>query len=416
MYRFDDPGRGLDSSGVTPLSAPVAVAIPAKDEADRLPGCLAALARQRDRSGRALGRDAFSVVLYANNCRDDSASLARSLGERLGLRLSVVEACLPPADANAGHARRAAMDHAEFSLAGTARNGVILTTDADSRVPPLWVSDNLAAIHAGADAVLGRVDLDEEGALLPDALHRRGKLENEYETLLTELSARLDPVDFNPWPHHATISGASLAVTRASYLRAGRMPRVPLGEDKAFVAELFRCDARIRYSPDIVVTTSGRLKGRAPGGVADTLRLRCADLQSTCDEALEPFRIAMKRAKWRGCIRHLFATGRLARNLEWAELLGVSAPDARRAHQAKTFGAAWSAIEAASPLLGRRFLTPAELPGQIAGARRALKRIRKGVLTASENVEPEVRISIAASEDHRLAHGPNERIDGLVAR
>jgi hypothetical protein len=408
----------LELSGVAAAaSTPVAVAIPAKDEADRLPDCLTALAAQRDRIGRPLSRDAFSILLYANNCNDDSASLARSIGERLGLRLSVVEACLPPANAHAGYARRAAMDQAEALLERTgARNGVILTTDADSRAPPFWISNNLAAIDAGADAVLGRVVLDEEGALLPEALHRRGRLESEYETLLTELSARLDPIDFNPWPHHATISGASVAVTRQAYFRAGGMPRVPLGEDKAFVAELFRCDARIRFCPDIVVTTSGRLKGRAPGGVADTLRLRCSDLQSTCDEALEPFRIAMKRAKWRGHIRRLFAQGILGCNREWAGPLGVSTPGARRACQATTFGAAWSAIEAASSLLGRRSLTPAELPEQIAGARRALKRIRKDVLSASEDVEPEVGISISAGRDRGLLHGENELLDGLIAR
>ena len=299
----------------------------------------------------------------------------------------------------------------------SALNGVIFTTDADSRVPPLWISSNLAAIDAGADAVLGQVELDEEGARLPEELHQRGRLESEYERLLAELSARLDPLEYNPWPHHTTISGASLAVTRAAYLRAGGMPRVPLGEDKAFVAELFRCDARIRFSPEIVVTTSGRLTGRAPGGVADTLRLRCSDLQSTCDEALEPFRISMKRAKWRGYTRRLFACGLLGCNpLDWAEPLGVSASDARRTCQATSFGAAWSAIEASSSLLGRRSLTPAELPEQIAGARRALKRIRRGILPACENVEPEAGISVAAGQDRALPHGANELLDGLVAR
>ena len=42
------------------------------------------------------------------------------------------------------------------------------------------------------DAVLGRIDLDEEDKLLPAALHRRGELEDAYERLLTELSWLLD--------------------------------------------------------------------------------------------------------------------------------------------------------------------------------------------------------------------------------
>ena len=119
------------------------------------------------------------------------------------------------------------------------KDGVILTTDADSQVAPNWIAENLAAFADGAEAVLGRIDLDEEGAYLPEALHRRGELEDTYERLLTELSWLLDPLDHNPWPHHATISGASLGVTRAAYCRVGRLPRVPLGEDKALIAIAF---------------------------------------------------------------------------------------------------------------------------------------------------------------------------------
>ena len=40
---------------------------------------------------------------------------------------------------------------------------MILTTDADSQVAPNWIAENLAAFEAGAEAVLGRIDLDEEG-------------------------------------------------------------------------------------------------------------------------------------------------------------------------------------------------------------------------------------------------------------
>jgi hypothetical protein len=146
------------------------------------------------------------------------------------------------------------------------RGGVILPTDADSQVAPNWIAENLAAIEAGADAFLGRINLDGEGKYLPQALHRRGRFEDAYERLLTELSWLLDPPEHNPWPHHATISGASLAITRTAYRSVGRLPRVPLGEDNALVALLSRQDARIRYCQTVHVTTSGRTNGRAPGG------------------------------------------------------------------------------------------------------------------------------------------------------
>jgi hypothetical protein len=76
----------------------------------------------------------------------------------------------------------------------------ILTTDADIQVAPNWIAQNLAGFEAGAEAVLGRIDLDSEGKFLPDALHRRGQLEDTYEGLLTELSWLLDPLEHNPLP------------------------------------------------------------------------------------------------------------------------------------------------------------------------------------------------------------------------
>ena len=226
---------------------------------------------------------------------------------------------MPPETAHAGNARRTAMDIAEAWLQASGQgDGVILTTDADSQVAPNWIAENLAAFQAGADAVLGRIDLDGEGKFLPEALHRRGELEDTYERLLTELSWLLDPLEHNPWPHHATVSGASLAIARTAYCRVGRLPRVPLGEDKALIGLLSRQDARIRYCPFVQVITSGRTNGRAPGGVADTLRIRSEDLEAFCDEALKSFCTAFARALWRGRLRRLHGAGRLALDQEWA--------------------------------------------------------------------------------------------------
>jgi GT2 family glycosyltransferase len=398
------------------LARGCAVAIPVRDEAQRLPACLMALAVQRDKFGRTVAHDSFCVVIFANNCSDESAELARSLVQHLPFAVRIVEANLPPARAHAGGARRAAMDLAEAWLVERDEDdGVIVTTDADSQVSPLWIANNLAAIDAGVDAVLGRVALDEEGDLLPQALHCRGRLESTYEALLTELSALLDPLDHNPWPHHATISGASLAITREAYRRVGGLPSVPLGEDKALIAELSRHDARIRFCPDIQVTTSGRLSGRAPGGVADTLRLRSIDPGAYCDETLEPFRVAIRRARWRARLRHLHQIGGVVGNGEWASSLGISFRDARRVSRAPTFGAAWSAIESASPLLAKRVLTPAELPRQIAGARQALVRLRKSTLSARQHVKSEGVMAIPTLDPHRLAHTSDEELGSLVS-
>jgi Glycosyl transferase family 2 len=391
------------------------VAIPVKDEEERLPACLRALAQQRDRSGRPIPPSLISIVVFANNCADHSAILARTLGECWSLNVRVVEASLPPAIAHAGNARRTAMDIAEAWLKERGESGgVILTTDADSQVAPNWIEENLAAVEAGAEAVLGRVNLDGEGKYLPEALHQRGRLESAYEGLLTRLSWLLDPLEHNPWPHHATISGASLAITRTAYCRVGRLPRVPLGEDKALIALLSSQDARIRYCPAVHVTTSGRINGRAPGGVADALRIRSMEPQAYCDETLEPFSIAFARALWRGRLRRLHGAGRLALDQGWASELGISPGQAEDISQASVFGAAWSVIEDRSPLFARQLLRPAQLPDQISIARRWLARVRKGGSSARQHLQAKSRTSIRPLDDACRSHSFDEQGDSLV--
>ena len=333
--------------------------------------------------------------MFANNCADQSANLARSLAECWALTIQVIEASF-----HAGAARRAAMDIAEAWLgAGGERGGVILTTDADSQVAPNWIASNLAAFDAGAEAVLGRIDLDSEGKFLPRALHRRGRLEDMYERLVTELSWLLDRLEHNPWPHHATISGASLGITRTAYRRIGRLPRVPVGEDKALIALLSRQDARIRYCPTIHVTTSARTNGRAPGGVAETLRIRSRNPEALCDEALEPFSTAFARVLWRGRLRRLHGAGRLALDQDWSPKLEISAREVNDLVQKSAFGAVWRVIEDRSPQFARRLLRPADLPEQIAIARRSLATLRKGSSGARQDVQPKFSISIRPLDD-----------------
>jgi hypothetical protein len=420
---FDDPsGVGvasfpLPSLGLaSPIRPAFVVAIPVRDEEERLPACLRALARQFDRSGQPIPPTAVRVVLLANNCTDQSASLARKLGKCWALDVHVFEASFPLATAHAGAARRAAMDLAEAWLAeGHEKDGVILTTDADSQVAPNWVAENLAAFGAGAEAVLGRIDLDEDGKLLPAALHRRGELEDAYEQLLTELSWLLDPLEHDPWPHHATISGASLGISRTAYCRVGRLPRVALGEDKALIALLSREDARIRYSPTIQVITSGRTNGRAPGGVADTLAIRSKEPEAFCDDALEPFHTAFARASWRARLRRLQGAGRLALDQDWAAEIGISAPDVNDIMKASAFGAAWAAIEERSPLFSRRLLRPAELPEQISIARRWLTHLREGRSGARQHIQPKFGISIPALDDACRSDPFDKESGSLVA-
>jgi glycosyl transferase family 2 len=281
------------------------VAIPARNEEAHLSACLSALAVQHDLRGGRLSPQIYGVMLFLNNCDDSSLAVARGFTAQFGDRLRITNQYLPAPRSHAGGARRLAMDlAAEWLQHEDATHGVLLTTDADSRVGKTWVAQNLAAIARGVDAVAGDVELDPDDELrLPDDLRRRGLLEAMYERQLIEIAAYLDPIAHDPWPNHATVSGASLALSVSAYRRIGGLPPLPLGEDKALITALFRCDSRIRFAPEIKVVTSGRLFGRAEGGVATTMRSRIECPTSLCDSFLEPLESAFMRSFWRGQIR-----------------------------------------------------------------------------------------------------------------
>ena len=343
------------------------VAIPVSNEAERIAACLHAIDAQTGIPPGSLG-----VVLFLNNCTDATEAIVADLVPRMSVPVRVTH--VEYAGAHAGWARREAMNRAAEWLG---EDGMILSTDADSRVPPDWVARNRAALDRGADAVAGRIQLDpEERALLPPSLHWRGDREDIYSDLLTEAEARIDPDPHDPWPCHRTTIGATLSVSVAAYRAVGGMPAIALGEDGAFVALLLAQGLHVRHDPSILVTVSGRLVGRAPGGVADTIRARCEKPESLCDARLESVPRALHRYIWRRRLRRLHAAGRLGTERGWARALRIP-PDAfARIVAHPLAGHAVAEAERASPRLVHRPLGPRQLPGQIRLARVLLPVVR----------------------------------------
>ena len=341
------------------------VAIPARDEADRIEACLYALARQT--------RHADAVLLLANNCIDGTSAVAQALSPRLPYPLHIRAHTFSALAASAGHARRLAMTYAA-ELAG--HDGILLTTDADTVVAPDWIERNLLALAAGADLVCGRVTVDPtEAALIPTHLHADDALECELIRLQDQLAARLDPDPADPWPRHAESAGASLAVTVSAFERAGGIPAIASGEDRAFVQALARIDARIRHDPTIAVTVSGRIHGRAPGGMADAIRRRMCRQDEFTDACLEPAVDAYRRIDFRRRVRLAWRAQRAGRitPVELAAELGIPGAKLTGMLDNWFFGAAWAEIEADCPFLVGRRVRFAELPRQIAFARQLLE-------------------------------------------
>jgi GT2 family glycosyltransferase len=263
--------EGLDSSREMPpewrMREPV-VAVPARNEADRLPHLLTSLASQTWFTPQSRR---LRMALVLNNCHDASVAVTKSLARRLPcLSLDIVEINFAPAKAHAGAARRLAMDRA-LVIGGS--NAVLLTTDADAVPNSNWIEANLRAIAAGADLVGGHIigNPAEEAQLGPGFV-RRAARHLHYTRLVDRLTDMIDPNVHDPWPRHTDHTGASLAVCGKVYAQIGGIPELPCGEDIAFVANAVRAGFRLRHPPDVQVQVSARLDGRADGGRADCLK------------------------------------------------------------------------------------------------------------------------------------------------
>jgi hypothetical protein len=330
---------------------PVIGAIPVKNEEAQIGACLQSLCNQT----RKLDR----LVLLLNNCTDTTADICRQFQARIH-GIEIHEVTLKAPLASAGEARRRALE-----LAGDNERGVlILTTDADAILPPSWVEQNIREITAGADVVCGMAEIhSQDAAMIPRALHDDDRRETFLLSILDEMMSILAPDAFDPWPRHQQQSGASIAVRSSALDFAGGPPHVSSGEDRALIEQLRLIDARVRHAPDILVHVSGRLEGRAAGGMAEAIKRRLVCQDNLTDAKLEPAIDAYRRAVARARLSAAWVQKIDAMGL--AQDLLIDPGEMRRILKAEFFGRAWSSLQAVSPVLRRRRVAFADLPREI---------------------------------------------------
>jgi hypothetical protein len=353
----------------TASSSPIVVAVPVKDEEERIARCLSALSSQRD-------IPPYQILLLLNNCTDETAAIVGEIARTVSIPVHAVEVSLPPELANAGHARHLAMEAAAELVA---LDGVLLTTDADGCVDPNWIALNLRGLRRGADAIAGRIEIDPaEAAMIPLRLHEDDTRECAYADLLDQIDAAINPELSDPLPRHTEHSGASIAVTLSTYRRVGGIPPLALGEDRAFFAALRRIDARIRHAPEVRVMVSGRTMGRAAGGMADTIRRRMIHPDETLDDRLEPALDALRRVELRRLTRAAWSAPSIRSRIGQvlAHQLVISASEVEHALSLPYAGAAWAALEPKTPSLIRKMVRVTELEHQTEQAQAILRRLR----------------------------------------
>jgi glycosyltransferase involved in cell wall biosynthesis len=238
-----------------------AVVIPARDEAPSIAGCLHALAAQRD-----MPAGSYEVIVILDGCRDNTLGVIQETA-RLYERLAV-HTVVRVRPQGVGRARRLGMDIACRRLLGLERpDGLIASSDADTRVSEDWLCTQLALSRSGAAAIGGLIELDpaERDALDPHALAMRARSTERRLALAVQQTGGAAPVE------HPHFSGASLALTAAAYERCGGLPVRAALEDEALADALTRQGIAIHRPRHVRVRTSARTDGRAPRGLARDL-------------------------------------------------------------------------------------------------------------------------------------------------
>ncbi|SER25832.1 glycosyltransferase [Actinokineospora terrae] len=226
----------------------VAIAVPARDERDRIRACLRAIVA----AARALPpTTAWALCLVADRCSDDTARIAES--ELDGLPALVVHNSV---DHPLGTIRDLGLRHAQALLGNNdpARTW-LLSTDADTTVPITWLTSLLRLAAKGTHAIAGTTRLDHPAAPTTAAARRYARV-----------------LDLARVPEgHGNVYGANLAIRADTYHAIGGFPPLNTGEDHGLWNRLTRAGYRHTYAEDNAVTTSARTRGRARGGLADLL-------------------------------------------------------------------------------------------------------------------------------------------------
>lgn len=204
-------------------NALVSIVIPAYNEEKTIGDCLTALTHQ-------VSAPPFEVVVVDNVSTDKTVTVVNRFADRLNVRL------ISESVKGRGAARRAGF--------AKARGGLLLSTDADSYVPPNWLKKLTESLQQDQiAAVTGTMRIMDQGWLT-----------NALVNVLQPLSMRLYRFIFG----HYWLSGFNFEIRRDVYQKSGGfMSELNIQEDIELSFRISRL-GKILFLPDMPVTVSGR--------------------------------------------------------------------------------------------------------------------------------------------------------------
>ena len=218
----------------------LAVVVPARDEEALLPACLDSVALAIDALTAHRPEMSCRVFVVLDSCRDRTADVVAA---RRGVTAVITSAGLVGAARAAGVAAAA-----RWAGPADPARVWIASTDADTVVPPHWLTAQVDLAGAGNRLVVGTVRPDPHD--------------------LTEEQLALWRDRHSTWDGHEHVHGANLGFALDAYQRVGGFPHLPVHEDVELVRALRGAGVPWFAAGGIQAVTSGRLSGRAPEGVA----------------------------------------------------------------------------------------------------------------------------------------------------
>ena len=242
----------IDRSGTSASAEPIrfGVVIPVHDEEQLISVAL-------DSVGGAMSRVSdggvtVGIAVVLDRCSDRSGERVAEWRHRAAASDAAGPIEILEMDAgNVGLARKVGCQALLHRWSDSAPEDIWLaTTDADSEVPPNWISAQLRARREGGQVWAGAVSVRDWSSR---ALGTAEAWFRQYEA--------------EPLPIH----GANFGIDAATYLEAGGFEALPTGEDRELFEKAVALGAVIRHDPLVRVVTSGRPDARAPRGFAHAL-------------------------------------------------------------------------------------------------------------------------------------------------
>ncbi|KNC19738.1 hypothetical protein AC792_05085 [Arthrobacter sp. RIT-PI-e] len=219
------------------------VVVPAHNEEDWLPTCLAAVDEARLHFLHSVPRVLVSVTVVLDRCTDGSADAARSIPG-----VSVISGDF----GSVGAARHAGVRFALARSRSLPQHTWIANTDADTVVPRDWL--------------VGQYRLALEHDLVLGTVHPVLTAENAERV---ELWSR----EYVPEDGHPHVHGANLGMRGSTYQELGGFKPLAQDEDVDLVQRAKAAAVRWTAAGTVRVLTSSRTEGRVPAGFSSYLRL-----------------------------------------------------------------------------------------------------------------------------------------------